>query len=102
VLLFLDPLVQDLWSWTAQAINRWFSVPSQIIAEAIVGHMAIALVAARDYPDLIILMMTGYADRRERAHGLDALTHDAIAKPFTIADIRFAVASALAVADSKR
>jgi hypothetical protein len=51
-------LVQDLWSWTAQAINRWFSVPSQIIAEAIVGHMAIALVAARDYPDLVILMMT--------------------------------------------
>jgi two-component system, cell cycle response regulator CpdR len=56
--------------------------------------MAIALVAARDYPDLIILMMTGYADQRERAHGLDALIHDAIAKPFTIADIRFAVASA--------
>jgi hypothetical protein len=43
-----------------------------------------------------------YADQRERAHGLDALTHDAIAKPFTIADIRFAVASALAVAHSKR
>jgi CheY-like chemotaxis protein len=94
--------VGDLWSGTAQAINRWFSVPS-LIAEAIVGLMAIALVAARDYPDLIILMMTGYADQRERANGLDALIHDAIAKPFTIADIRFAVASALAVgAHSKR
>jgi hypothetical protein len=27
--------------------------------------------------------MTGYADQRERAHGLDAIIHDVIAKPFT-------------------
>ena len=58
--------------------------------------IALALTAARDYPDLVILLMTGYADQRERAHGLDALIHDVIAKPFSLAEIQAAVAKALA------
>jgi two-component system cell cycle response regulator CpdR len=61
----------------------------------IMDGIALALAAARDYPDLVILLMTGYADQRERAHGLDALIHDVITKPFTLAEIRLAVASAL-------
>src|SRR5262245_44414541 len=60
--------------------------------------IALALAAARDHPDLIILLMTGYADQRERASGLDALIHDVITKPFTNAEIRAAVAAALAAA----
>ena len=58
--------------------------------------IALALSAARDFPKLVILMMTGYADQRERAHGLDALIHDVIAKPFSLAQIRGAVNDALA------
>ena len=42
--------------------------------------------------------MTGYADQRERASGLDALIRDVIAKPFTLAEIKSAVAAALAKA----
>ena len=49
----------------------------------VMDGIALALAAARDDPELIILLMTGYADQRERAHGLDALIHDVIAKPFT-------------------
>ena len=41
--------------------------------------------------------MTGYADQRERAHGLDAIIHDVITKPFTLAMLRGAVDEALAV-----
>ena len=41
--------------------------------------------------------MTGYADQRERAQGLDALVHDVIAKPFSVAELRGAVSEALAV-----
>jgi DNA-binding response OmpR family regulator len=63
----------------------------------IMDGIALALVAARDFPDLTILLMTGYADQRERAHGLDALIHDVIAKPFSIAALRGAVREALAV-----
>ncbi|MCG6207648.1 response regulator [Rhodopseudomonas sp. HC1] len=62
----------------------------------IMDGIALALTAARDYPDLTILLMTGYADQRERASGLDAIVHDVVTKPFSVADIRTAVAAALA------
>jgi CheY-like chemotaxis protein len=61
----------------------------------VMDGIALALAAARDFPELTILLMTGYADQRERAHGLDALIHDVIAKPFTMEEIRKAVSGAL-------
>jgi len=62
----------------------------------IMDGIALALAAARDFPQVTILLMTGYADQRERASGLDAIVHDVITKPFAVADIRTAVADALA------
>jgi len=64
--------------------------------------IALALATARDYPDLTILLMTGYADQRERAEGLDALIHDVVTKPFSLAQIRAAVADALAATEDRR
>ena len=61
----------------------------------VMDGIALALAAARDYPELTILLMTGYADQRERAHGLDALIHDVLTKPFTLATMRSAVNGAL-------
>ena len=61
----------------------------------VMDGIALALAAARDFPELTIVLMTGYADQRERAHGLDALIHDVIAKPFSLTDIRKAVNGAL-------
>jgi two-component system cell cycle response regulator CpdR len=58
--------------------------------------IALALAVARDYPKIVILLMTGFADQRERAHGLDALVHDVITKPFSLVQIRAAVDAALA------
>lgn len=62
----------------------------------IMDGIALALSAARDFPDLTILLMTGFADQRERASNLNALVHDVVTKPFSVADIRTAVADALA------
>ncbi len=62
----------------------------------IMDGIALALAAGRDYPALPILLMTGYADQRERAHGLDALIHDVITKPLSVATIRATVDEALA------
>ena len=59
--------------------------------------IALALAAKRDHPALTILLMTGYTDQRERAQSLRALIHDIVQKPFTVAEIRAAVAAALAV-----
>ncbi|HEU4805495.1 MAG TPA: response regulator [Nitrobacter sp.] len=61
----------------------------------IMDGIALALAAARDFPDLVILLMTGFADQRERASGLNAIVHDVVTKPFSVADIRAAVADAL-------
>jgi two-component system cell cycle response regulator CpdR len=57
--------------------------------------IALALAAARDYPAMMIMLMTGYADQRERAAGLDALIQDVVTKPFALSDIRLAVTRAL-------
>jgi two-component system, cell cycle response regulator CpdR len=62
----------------------------------VMDGIALALSAARDFPDLTILLMTGFADQRERASNLNALVHDVVTKPFSVADIRSAVADALA------
>jgi CheY-like chemotaxis protein len=62
----------------------------------VMDGIALALSAARDFPSLTILLMTGFADQRERASNLNALVHDVVTKPFSVADIRTAVADALA------
>ncbi|MBW8852771.1 MAG: response regulator [Bradyrhizobium sp.] len=62
----------------------------------VMDGIALALSVARDFPDLTILLMTGFADQRERASNLNALVHDVVTKPLSVADIRTAVADALA------
>ena len=64
----------------------------------VMDGIALALATARDHPDVTILLMTGYADQRERAHGLDALIYDVLPKPLTVASVRQAVNEALATA----
>jgi CheY-like chemotaxis protein len=61
----------------------------------VMDGIALALAAARDFPEVTILLMTGFADQRERASNLNAIAHDVITKPFSAADIRAAVADAL-------
>lgn len=52
--------------------------------------------AAAKYPNMRILLMTGYADQRERADDLMSKIVDVVPKPFALPDIRKAVARALA------
>jgi two-component system cell cycle response regulator CpdR len=61
----------------------------------VMDGIALALATARDHPAITILLMTAYADQRERASGLNTLIHDVITKPFTLATIRAAVGEAL-------
>jgi DNA-binding response OmpR family regulator len=64
--------------------------------------IALALATARDHPHVTILLMTGYADQRERASNLSALIHDVITKPFTLATIRAAINAALLACAQRR
>ena len=61
----------------------------------VMDGIALAYAAARNHPAITIVLMTGYADQRERAHGLDARIHDVITKPFSLGAMRRAVNDAL-------
>lgn len=84
------------------AENGAFDLLLTDIRMPMMDGIALALATARDYPDLTILLMTGYADQRERATGLDALIHDVVTKPFSLAQIRAAVADALSAGEMAR
>ena len=68
------------------------------IVMPVMDGIALALKVARDYPQVRILMMTGYAEERKRAHNLDVLIHDVIAKPFTLDQLAEAIDQALQAA----
>ena len=85
----LDALVRD---------DGGFELLLTDIRMPVMDGIALALAAARDSPAVTILLMTGYADQRERANGLDALIHDVLAKPFSLAAMRATVTGALAAA----
>ena len=50
---------------------------------------------AKDWPDTKILLMSGYANQRQRAHNLDFLAHEVVSKPFTLEEITQRVQAAL-------
>jgi CheY-like chemotaxis protein len=81
--------------------NGSFDLLLTDIQMPIMDGIALALTAARDFPQLTILLMTGFADQRERASGLNAIAHDVISKPFSVADIRTAVADALSSRETR-
>lgn len=76
--------------------NGEFDLLLSDIKMPVMDGIALALTVAAQFPALTILLMTGFADQRERASNLNALVHDVVTKPFSVADIRTAVADALA------
>ena len=75
--------------------NGGFDLLLTDVKMPVMDGIALALASGRDHPEVAIMLMTGYADQRERAHGLDALVHDVIAKPFSVEQIKGAVREAL-------
>src|SRR5690606_31851438 len=51
--------------------------------------------AAGEFPGLKILLMTGYAEQRERAEDLQQIIIDVVPKPFSLMEIRTKVQRAL-------
>jgi two-component system, cell cycle response regulator CpdR len=81
---------------TVDAENGRFDLLLSDIKMPIMDGIGLALHVAAKFPDIIIVLMTGFADQRERAHGLEALIYDVITKPFTLADLLQKVDDALA------
>ncbi len=80
---------------TADAEEGQFDLLLSDIKMPVMDGIALALHVGARYPDLTILLMTGFADQRERAHGLDALVYDVIPKPFSLVDLLAKVDDAL-------
>ncbi len=80
---------------TADAEDGQFDLLLSDIKMPVMDGIALALHVGARFPDLTILLMTGFADQRERAHGLDALVYDVIPKPFSLADLISKVDDAL-------
>ena len=68
---------------------------SDIVMPGIDG-IDLALHGTEKHPDMAILLMTGYAAERQRAHRIDQLAHRVIPKPFSLRDICAAVNETLA------
>lgn len=75
--------------------NGAFDLLLSDIKMPVMDGIGLALSVSSVYPDLKIVLMTGFADQRERAHGLDALVYDVLNKPFSLAQLTGKVADAL-------
>lgn len=78
-----------------EANGAYDLVLSDIRMPALDG-IEMARTAAKSYPGLKLLLMTGFADQRERAAELESNVAGVVNKPFNLAEIRARVAEALA------
>jgi two-component system cell cycle response regulator CpdR len=77
----------ELASETMEAQNGRFDLLLSDIKMPITDGIALAMQVAASFPKIIIVLMTGFADQRERAGGLDALVYDVIVKPFSLNEL---------------
>lgn len=72
-----------------------FSLVLSDIRMPVMDGIEMARHVSKNHPDLKILLMTGYAEQRERAADLADIIVDVISKPFTLSDLRRSVDLAL-------
>ena len=75
--------------------NGGFDLLVTDVKMPIMDGIALAHEASGQWPRMPILLMTGFADQRERAQDLADVIRDVVTKPFTLQQIREAVSDAV-------
>ena len=89
-------VVEDgLQALKALSVEEYDLLLTDIVMPGLDG-IALALKVGSSYPAPGIVMMSGYAAERQRAHNLDALVHRVIAKPFSLRQLSDAISETLA------
>ena len=83
-----------------EAESGRFDLVLSDIRMPVMDGIELALQIGAAFPGLPILLMTGFADQRERAANLQALIYDVLPKPFTLRELVDKVAEALAAQPS--
>lgn len=83
-----------------EAGGRFDLILSDIRMPAMTG-IELAHEAARKWPNIKILLMTGYAEQKEAASELSRIVEDVLDKPFAIGDVRMRVGEILAAGGSE-
>ena len=86
---------QDGGAALAAARDGDFDLLLTDIVMPVMDGIALALAVADLKPDMPVIMMSGYAQERQRAHNLEDLVSDVLSKPFTLAELRAVVDRAL-------
>jgi len=84
--------VPDGGSALAQVQTGRFDLMISDIVMPVMDGIELALSVSTLAPDMPILLMTGYAREKERAHNLESLIADIITKPFSLAELQAIVA----------
>jgi len=66
----------------------------------VMDGIALALSVAAQKPGFPIVLMTGYAEQRERAKELEGLVRDVLSKPFSLSEFRAAIRTVISTIEA--